>query len=311
MDKFHEQFRTICDAFLLSISELHGNAAPVHVSKLACCVRDILEAQEGINRLFDRAMRKERTSRLQLERRLLAIENDVKQQDWRFRIEKSLQSVKQQLGNVDGETLTNRVSALENIVSKQVYESDEFPVKTGTDKDARTPRKRKRELDHESAAQFSNAQQLGTQQSPPKPHADKPYPNGNITPSRNSRPGPHSAPPPPDPIVTLHETPPPQRLPPLPKVSDILKGLEKRQRERRRQEKYRPPACPKCRLRKRALMSRQHGYIDEDKFESWARKPGGCFENVHQDEEPDENAGSLGPLSFSETETQSPPKDVG
>lgn len=88
---------------------------------------------------------------------------------------------------------------------------------------------------------------------------------------------------------------------PLPTLRDVEAELEEshRQRVQRRPE---PPPCDRCRVRKRADMMRQKGYVDENVFDRWAAKPGGCLGFMHMDEP----GAPPSPLSFPDTATCSP-----
>lgn len=97
----------------------------------------------------------------------------------------------------------------------------------------------------------------------------------------------------------------PRPLPSLPTLAAVYEDLQTRRQQKRRKVESKPPPCDKCRLRKRALMHRQHGYIKEDVFEIWAAKPGACFEFLHMDEQLLDNY-ERHAFSFEETGTQSP-----
>lgn len=93
-------------------------------------------------------------------------------------------------------------------------------------------------------------------------------------------------------------------LPALPTLRDVEAEIEDSERRQRTSRKPQNPACDKCRVRKRADMLRQRGYIDEDVFDRWAARPGGCLGYVHMDEP----GAPPSPLSFPETPTCSPPE---
>lgn len=93
--------------------------------------------------------------------------------------------------------------------------------------------------------------------------------------------------------------------PPLPTLRDVKNDLAKRRDETRARRRYKPLPCDRCRLRKRAVMLRKSGYVDEKVFERWAGKPGNCLEYMHLDEEVPPGQ-PRSPLSFEESETQSP-----
>lgn len=93
-------------------------------------------------------------------------------------------------------------------------------------------------------------------------------------------------------------------LPALPTLRDVEAEIEESERRRRTFRKPQTPACDKCRVRKRADMLRQRGYIDENVFDRWAARPGGCLGYVHMDEP----GAPPSPLSFPETPTCSPPE---
>lgn len=92
-------------------------------------------------------------------------------------------------------------------------------------------------------------------------------------------------------------------LPELPTLRDVEAEIEESEKRRREiSQRPKPPACDKCRVRKRADMLRQRGYIDERVFERWAVKPGSCLGYMHMDEP----GAPPSPLSFPETPTCSP-----
>lgn len=87
--------------------------------------------------------------------------------------------------------------------------------------------------------------------------------------------------------------------------ADVEQMGSTRRKKRRNEQNFQPPPCDKCRLHRRALMQKKHGYVKEDVFERWANRPGGCFHFIHYDEELPENH-PRSQLSFAETETQDP-----
>lgn len=89
----------------------------------------------------------------------------------------------------------------------------------------------------------------------------------------------------------------------LPTLADTTRHQQQQQQQKRDEKRYEPPACVKCQVRKRADMHRDRGRIDEEVFERWARKPGGCLGFMHMDEP----GAPRSPLSFAETETEPPP----
>lgn len=99
------------------------------------------------------------------------------------------------------------------------------------------------------------------------------------------------------------ETPLATPLPSLPGVDQVLKDRAQRQAEQRATKRFKPLPCARCRLRKRAIMLREKGCVNEEVFERWAKRPGACILNVHQDEPPESPPS---PFSFEETETESP-----
>lgn len=109
----------------------------------------------------------------------------------------------------------------------------------------------------------------------------------------------------PDPIES--QTPQSQKLPKLPTLKDVQREAQDRSKNARARERYRPPACARCCVRKRANMFREKGYINETVFERWASKPGNCIEYMHQDEDLDPIKDVRSELSFAESSTRSPP----
>lgn len=91
----------------------------------------------------------------------------------------------------------------------------------------------------------------------------------------------------------------------LPTVGEIQAKLDadaQAMRKRRKDANREPPPCAKCRVRKRAEMLREFGRVDEDAFERWSRRPGGCFGIIHMNDKPAQRSA----LTFTETATQPP-----
>ena len=100
-----------------------------------------------------------------------------------------------------------------------------------------------------------------------------------------------------------------RELPKLPTLKQVKNGLEKRRKEVRRESNALKVPCAKCRLRKRAIMMRLHGFVKEDVFKHWAEKPGNCIEYMHADE-PLPDAGRDRDSLFEESHTQEPGVEV-
>lgn len=107
------------------------------------------------------------------------------------------------------------------------------------------------------------------------------------------------------PQISLPVTPPRKPLPPLPTLEDVERDWRFQKAEKRAKDNYKPLPCAKCKLRKRAVMLRQDGYIKEAVFERWTKQPGNCLDYMHQDESVPEGKYDYS-LTFKETETQPP-----
>lgn len=92
------------------------------------------------------------------------------------------------------------------------------------------------------------------------------------------------------------------RLPTVGEVQAKLDADVQVMRKRRKDANREPPPCAKCRVRKRAEMLREFGRVDEDAFERWSRRPGGCFGFIHMNDQPAQRSA----LTFTETATQPP-----
>lgn len=121
-----------------------------------------------------------------------------------------------------------------------------------------------------------------------------------------SRPGtpPRAAPPSLKATISPYRPPSLKDLPALPTLEEIQAEQRLRRSRKRALAARQPPPCGKCRIRKRAMMLRLHGYVKEDVFMRWSKRPGACLQFMHYDEPVAEGVGSQ--LSFPDTETQSP-----
>lgn len=89
--------------------------------------------------------------------------------------------------------------------------------------------------------------------------------------------------------------------PALPTFEDVQRDLRERRVERAVRARELPLPCDRCRVRKRADLLRERGFVDEMLFERWAARPGGCLGHMHMHE-----AAVQSPFSFDETATESP-----
>lgn len=393
MGDWREELRTLGESFLQVVSELHGRTYPVHVSQLAIAVRDVLALQERVNCWMESGLRKERTRRIELERRLQTMELSVarardEETSWRKQVEKGLVDVGTWRGDFEtrmrelkGDTMERgmkdkrRVSDEEGLKRKSFvlrrdcfdeceddllaphskplgHESDPhedglqkraetLPMACRTKRMRMTPTRENKPIEQVQGLPTANnipcnasaldkhaADQKNNPQATPDVQLAK-RPRTNIfnkqistaqavaPPASPIAPGltahrlltNNKAPPAaasitrPVPPALSSETPLTRLLPPLPRTDQVLQDQARRQAERRAKKRLKPLPCAKCRLRKRAIMLREKGYVNEEVFERWANKPGACLGNVHQDEPPES---SPSPLSFEETETESP-----
>ena len=67
----------------------------------------------------------------------------------------------------------------------------------------------------------------------------------------------------------------------LPTWSEARDNVERKRKRRRTLENLKPFPCAKCRVRKRAVMLRLHGRVDEEAFQKWASTRGNCLEYMH------------------------------
>lgn len=91
-------------------------------------------------------------------------------------------------------------------------------------------------------------------------------------------------------------------LPTVGEVQAKLNANAQVMRKRRKDANREPPPCAKCRVRKRAEMLREFGRVDENAFDRWSRRPGGCFGFIHMNDQPAQRSA----LTFTETATQPP-----
>lgn len=401
MGDWREELRTLGESFLQVVSELHGRTYPVHVSQLAMAVRDVLAPQERVNCWMENGLRKERTRRMELEKRLKVMEMSVeraqeKERSWREEMEKELVGVGMWKGDFENRvkgleedlvkserTGRKGVSEKESLKGKSVLGRDDFdeceddvfvphgkPLEDESDSHpdrlrkcaetlqvAQCPKRRrvtptfeKEPIEQMQSPAIANnvprntsasTKHIVDQKNNPNATSDiqvakrprtnafnkhaiaaqAPIPSANPLatiptqhkptsnkaqadqPANNKAQAATPSNPNPLPPAVSAETPSVRPLPPLPRTDQVLQDQARRQAERRAMKRCKPPPCAKCRLRKRAIMLRERGYVNEEVFERWANKPGACLGNVHQDEPPESPPS---PLSFDETETESP-----
>lgn len=306
---WQEKLRHITSAILSAVGDLHAPRSPA--TRLATAAADVLHLQERVNIALEDALKREREWRAAAEQRICMLE------------EKLETVINPSPSEAIGPQLTERY--------KKVGQGNDTPSSGEiTSKPRRSCKKRAQE-GQQLALRYSPRKKKRQSQSDDPIQDDSfglpsPSPEKEVKGSSKNREKPRQGPgisntpsgenTGKEPTVerrskrvraeqSLPETPPRKPLPPLPTLKDVERDWAKRHAESRAREQYKPPPCAKCRLRKRAVMLRMDGYIKEDVFERWAKKPGACLEYMHQDEEvPKDQPRS--PFTFDETETQSP-----
>lgn len=311
-----EKLRHITSAILSAVGDLHPPRPPA--ARLAAAAADALHLQERVNIALEDALKRERQWRVAAEQRIRMLEEKLEtvinpssteeieqQQD----VGPQLTARDKKVGQGDNTPSSDKITSRPRpSCKKPVRDAQQFALRCSLPKKKRqwescdpiedysfgqpSPRPEK-EIKGASKNCEEPRQELGNLNTPSNENTgEEPTLERRSKRVRAEK--------------SLPVTPPRKPLPPLPTLKDVEQDWAKRRAERRAREQYKPPPCDKCRLRKRAVMLRKDGYIKEDVFERWAKKPGACLDYMHQDEEvPKDQPRS--PLTFDETETQSPP----
>lgn len=303
---WQKELRSATSTILSAVADLHPPRPPA--ARLAAAAADALQLQERVNIDLQDALRRER--------------------DWRKAAERRIATLEEKLETVLNPSLEENFESRSALKEKPpVFQEEKSPLVDGKKQEARPSCKRRAKTGvHFSMEQSPLKKKRNSESDDPIENASfgQSCPNLEKAVRQNAR---RSEPPVTpklasgeytgeEPTVegrtkrvraekSLPVTPPRKPLPPLPTLKDVERDWAQRRAEKRAKEQYKPPPCDKCRLRKRAVMLRQDGYIKEDVFDRWAKKPGNCLDYMHQDEEVPEGQGRYS-LSFEETETQSP-----